>query len=173
MQTLYTLTERYLNLLEAAQAMPTPLEEEQDPIHPLTRAIAQLDDEIETKADGYCKVIRSLEAEAKAYRTEQERMAKIATARENSAKHLKATLLESLQMLKKDVVQGQTFKVSVGKSNPAVTIVNEDDIPDGLKEKETIVQVTVNKKGIVELWKQGQETPGASVNQGQFLRIHP
>lgn len=61
------------------------------------------------------------------------------------------------------------FTVSVQLNPPAVKLLDEMEIP--LDYKITTITETIDKKAILEAIKAGDTVPGATIEQGQSLRI--
>ena len=101
---LYELTEMYQNLLDL------DLEEEE-----LQGHLKNIDDEIEIKAENIAKVLRSLDAEAKAYKKEIERFTLKKQGAENRAKRLKAYLQEAMEAVDKKKFKTDLFSFNIQK----------------------------------------------------------
>lgn len=86
--------------------------------------------DFEMKSDGYCKVIRNLQADVDAYANEIKRLQQRKTATENAIDRLKKTLNNALLAIGKDKVKGELFTVSLRKSGKQLPKdLNGFDIP--------------------------------------------
>src|SRR5690554_3648844 len=98
---LYELSQAYQNLLDM-----------QDELDKQTFAdtLESIQDEIEYKAENTAKMIRAMEAEAKALKEEEERLAHRRKLIEKRIKWLKEYLIENLEIAGKDQVKGKDRK---------------------------------------------------------------
>ena len=103
--TLYELDGEYLRLYD----MATELDDEQA----FKDTLACLDSELEAKGNGYIRVIKTLEMEAKQCDEELERIKRKKEVRENAVKRLKQALITALDIAgKKDITCGEyTLKI--------------------------------------------------------------
>lgn len=154
--TLYELKEMYLNLMDL------DLEGEE-----LGKALENIDDEIEVKAENYAGLIKNLEAEADAYKKEIERMSKIKKSLESRASLLKSNLEQTMIELDKKKFKTNLFSFSVQRNAPGIKILNEDKIPEEFVEYEKRIKKNDLKKAI----KEGLETDAAVLVESESLRI--
>ena len=89
--TLYELTDDYRNLLEMAEDPDTDPEAFADTLEGIEGAI-------EDKADGYAKVIRTLEGDAAACDAESKRLRNKKQTIENNIKRMNAALQYAMEM---------------------------------------------------------------------------
>lgn len=123
--------------------------------------------ELDTKIENYCKIIKNLEAQAKAFKEEKDRLAEREKAAKNGVTRLKETLLMSLQALDITKVDAGTFTVSRSKSK-SVKIVDETWLP----EKFLIYQpAKIDKTAITKAIKEGEEVAGAEMEETEYVRI--
>ena len=153
---LYELTEMYQNLLDL------DLEEEE-----LQGHLKNIDDEIEIKAENIAKVLRSLDAEAEAYKKEIERFTLKKQGAENRAKRLKAYLQEAMEAVDKKKFKTDLFSFNIQKNAPSLKILDESKIPDEYFKLER----KLNKQGLKEAVKKGLYPEAAELVQGESLRI--
>lgn len=157
--TLYELSDRYQRLLEMA--------DEVDP-ETFEHTLEALEGSIEHKAENIAKVIRSMEAEAKALRDEEKRLADRRRARENKIQWLKEYLQENMEATGIKRVDGDVLSVRLQKNNPAVNITDEAVIPkDFFIEQEP----KIDKKRLLQALKDGQTIAGVTLVQKRSLRI--
>lgn len=154
--SLYELKDMYLNLMDL------DLEGEE-----LGKALENIDDEIEVKAENYAGLIKNLEAEAEAYKKEIERMTKIKKALENRASFLKRNLEEAMIELDKKKFKTKLFSFNIQRNAPSVKILDEDKVPEEFIEYEKKIKKNDLKKAI----KEGLETEGAILVESESLRI--
>ena len=154
--TLYELKEMYLNLMDL------DLEGEE-----LEKALTNVDDEIEVKAENYAGVIKNLEAEAEAYKKEIDRMADRERALENRIKFLKKNLEETMIELDKKKFKTNLFSFNIQRNAPGIKILDADKIPEEFVDYEKIIKKNELKKAI----KEGLETDAAVLVESESLRI--
>lgn len=127
-----------------------------------------LDEKIEVKLENYAKLIRNLEADNTAYKTEEERLKKkrdTNTKKIDWLKHNARTAMEAIGVSK---IKGELFTLSVQNSKESV-IVDEAKLP----KKYWVKKVTEapDKKGLYDLLKEGKKVKGASLQENRSLRI--
>lgn len=154
--TLYELKDMYLSLMDL------DLEGEE-----LSKALENIDDEIEVKAENYAGVIKSLEAEVDAYKKEIERMSKIKKSLESRADYLKKNLESTMIELDKKKFKTNLFSFSIQRNAPSVKILDEDAVPEEFIEYERKIKKNDLKKAI----KEGLETDAAILVESESLRI--
>ena len=121
----------------------------------------------ETKLESICKVKRMLEAKAKMFKEEKERIdAKKRTA-ENGVKRLNESLLRYLTETGKKKAAAGLFTVSKGSSK-SVNIIDIDEIPvEYLIPKDP----DVDKKAISLALKSGMEVPGVELKESEYVTV--
>ena len=122
---------------------------------------------IEEKAENICKVIRNLDAKAKAYKEEKDRMAKRQKECENGVNRLKESLLLHLNTLKKPKLEAGLFTVSKSMSKK-VEITAEHWLDEKYLDPQP---PKVNKTRITEDLKNGIEVAGAKFVENEYLTI--
>jgi len=162
MSTLYELTNDWMQLLHM-------LEDGADE-DVINDTLEGLDYEIEQKADGYAKVIRALEADAAAYKTEIDRMTDRKRTIENNIDRMKKNLQATMELTGKTKFKTDLFSFNVQNNAPSVVIDAEDvnDIPI----EYLIVEAKVDKKKIATDIKAGVDLHAfAHLEQSRSLRI--
>ena len=123
------------------------------------------------KLDAYVGLIRTLEAEILAARTEAERFVEKAKARENKAKSLKERLKEHLTRTGRQRVtstSGRTIRIQANPSSPLN--VKTEDVPQEYKVEKTVVEIDLDR--IRKELTAGAELGFASYGErGSHLRI--
>lgn len=159
---LYDLSEQYQMLLDMASDDPT---NEQ-----LQEMINGLEGKIDEKIENTIKVVRALEAEAKVIKEEEDRLKSRRTSIENNATRLKEYVEIIMKRMKLEKVEGQLFTVSLQSNPPKVIVLDEFHIP----QKYFVMPQPVpqlQKKEIIEAWKNGADIPGVQVVQEKSLRV--
>lgn len=159
--TLYELTEDYMNLLELAE---DPDIDEQAFVDTLEGIEGALED----KADGYAKVIRTLEGDAAACDAESKRLRNKKQTIENNIKRMKKALQYAMETTGKTKFKTPLFSFGIQKNGYSVSILDESKIPD----KYLIPQEPqVDKRAIVADLKGGEQYSWAELVQTKSLRI--
>ena len=162
--TLYELTEDYMNLLELAE---DPDIDEQA----FTDTLEGIDGALEDKAEGYAKVIRTLEGDAAACDAESKRLRNKKQTIENNIKRMKAALQYAMQATGKTKFKTALFSFGIQK-NPAAVVMDEgylENIPDRFLIPQ---DPQIDKKAIKEALKAGEDLEGiAHLEQTESLRI--
>ena len=122
---------------------------------------------IQEKAASIASLVREFDARAVAAQAEADRIMAHARAATSRARWLKDYLLNNLQALGVPRIQTPTILVAVGKSPPAVEILDEEHIPDAFKH---LVQ-SVDKSLLRTALMTGEVVPGARLIRGTHLSI--
>ena len=156
---LYELTENYLQLLEMAEDMDPEL---------IRDTLESIEESIAEKAENTAKLIKSLEADVKAIKEEEKRLADRRKALEKKIENIKDYLQEQLEIAGIDKVKRPTITVSIQNNPPSVRVVNEELIPSHFMIPQP---PKLDKKGILEKLKNGENVPGVELAQERSLRI--
>lgn len=162
--TLYDLTDDYLALLEMAEDPDTDPEAFADTLEGIEGAI-------EDKADGYAKVIRTLEGDAAACDAESKRLRNKKQTIENNIKRMKQALQYAMELTGKTKFKTALFSFGISK-NPAAVVMDEGYI-ENIPERFLIPQdPVIDKKAIKEALKAGEDLDGiAHLESTSSLRI--
>jgi prefoldin subunit 5 len=156
---LYELTDSYLKVLELIENGEEGLED----------TLESLNDTIELKADGYARIIRNLEANAVALKTEIDRLTNRRRSIENSIDRLKENLKNAMIATGKEKIKTDLFNVTVVNNPVAVNVIDEKLIPEKYFKVEIIRKL--DKLSLRDAIKSGEEIQGAELMQGKGLRI--
>lgn len=164
MSTLYELTGNYITLMDMLD------DPEVDPIT-LMDTLDAVEGELDEKAENYGRIIRNLEAEAKALKEEADRLSRRKRTIDNNIDSLKKRLQLSMELTGKDSIDTPLFKFRIQKNAPSV-VVDLDDLQDMPMEYLTYHEPTVNKTALKDALKAGLALEGiAHLEQSQSLRI--
>ena len=153
---LYDLTEQYKDLLELAQDGGEGVD--------YTAMLEGLEGAIGDKLDGYCKIIRTLEAEAQALKEEAQRLSQRKASLENNVTRIKEALKGGMMRLGMDKHKSPLFTVSITKPRDRVEVTNIAAVPsEFIKQAEP----TVDKKAVMDAIKGGGQVPGVNIVQGE------
>lgn len=152
---LYDLTEQYQDLLDLAQEGGEGIDYE--------AMLIGMEGVISDKLDGYCKIIRTLEAEAEAVKAESLRLSQRKTALENQVSRLKEAMKGGMLRLNMDKHKSTLFTVSLTKPRARVEVTNIDAVPSDLLR----VKKEVDKTAAMELFKNGDTVHGLELVYGE------
>lgn len=158
MATLYELTQQALVVQEMLMSGDIDEDTFNDTIESL---------DIDTKVENICKVIRNLDADAKMYKEEKDRLAAKQKTAENGVERLKKLLLFHLKSTNKPSIESGLFKVSKGCSK---TVIVEDvkAIPVEFREPQPD---KINKAEIKKLLLAGESVTGAELQENEYVTI--
>lgn len=162
--TIYEITSDYLQLM---QMMEDP---ELDP-QTLADTMEGIDGELEVKAENYGKVLRNIEGDIEALKSEEERLKKRRQTLENNAKRLKLALQGAMEVTGKTKFKTDLFSFSIRKNAPAVVIDADELIKIPLKYL-VAQEPKIDKAKIKEDLKAGVNLDGvAHLESGSSLSI--
>ena len=124
--------------------------------------------ELDEKADNYAALIAQLDGEIATIDKEMERLKGLKAARTRLKDQLKTNLYSTMISLERPKFKTPLHSFYIQKNPPAVGIVNEAEIP---AEYFTQPQPVINKSALLEVLKRGEIVPGATITQGESLRI--
>lgn len=154
---LYELSQNYL----AVQDMDLEPETLKDTLDSIEEAI-------EVKAENIAKWIRNLEADKKAFEEEEKRFKEKKQAADNRIKSLKLYLEDNMRLTGKTKFKAGFFSFAIQNNPPSVEVFDEALIP---KQFLIAQPVKIDRAGIKELLKAGEEVPGAELKHSSGLRI--
>ena len=156
---LYELNQQYKQLQEMA-----------DDLDPMTLkdTLESIQESIEDKAENTAKLIRSWEAEAKAIKEEEKRLADRRRAIENRVSNTKAYLFEQMEIAGLEKVKRPTLTISIAKNPPSLEVIDPEKIPSLFMIDQDPV---IDKKALLTALKNGAEIDGCAIKQGKGLRI--
>lgn len=161
-KSIYNIQEDYLRLMdeiEQAEGELTPELEQRLTINQV---------ELETKSVSYGYVIRQFDAEVDQINKEIERLSKLASVKTKAQQDLKERIKDAMLRYGITKIQQNNLTLSFRKSE-ALFIDQGAHIPvQFISTKETEV---VDKKGIKEAIKSGQEFTGIFIQENQNLQI--
>lgn len=169
MSTLYEITGEMLLLMQMA--------EESDDVEEIMGVLKDTFDAVsgehDVKIENCAKVIRSLEAKAKAVKAEEAYLAGKRKTIEANVDRIKTAMMESMRAVGKTKAGGDIFTVSIQKNGGKAPLiirdgVNADLLPDAFKR----VTVDFNKDAIREALENGEDIDFAVLGErGESLRI--
>lgn len=163
MSTLYELNNELMMLLIMAEDPETDAEA-------LMGSMEAVMGEVEIKADGYAKVIKQLEADMEAIKTEKDRLIKRSKAIENNILRMKQVLQTSMELADKPKFKTELFSFNI-QNNPASVVIDTDDVFSIPEDYLTYKDPEPNKKAIKEAIQNGETFNFAHLEQSKSLRI--
>ena len=157
---LYELTQNYINLQDL-------LEDETISQDLIEKAMKEVSEDIEEKAENYAAIIKNLEAEAEALEKEEKRLAARKSSLRNRNKFLKDNLENSMKATGKTKFKTRLFSFNIAKNPPSLDIADEELIPD----KYIVYTKSTAKKTMIDDLKQGVVIKGVKLKQTESLRI--
>lgn len=159
---LYELKEIYQNIWDLVGDDEVDLDS-------LEKALKSVEDNIEAKAENIAKLIKGIDNDAAGIKAEETRLAARRKTLENKQANMKRYLESQLKEMGLDKVKTPLFTIAIQNNNPSVEITNEDIIPERFKNTVTITSIV--KKDLLDALKAGEVIEGATIKQGQSLRI--
>jgi dsRNA-specific ribonuclease len=163
---LYELTNDYLALMQAIDNDELPEEAIADTLEAITASI-------EEKADSIACLLKNLDAECKAIKAEEERLAERRKAKEKSHERIKQYLSETLQRAGLDKIETARNRITFRKSE-TVEIVDEVFVKWAQMHRDdllTYAEPKANKTEIKKALKDGIEIEGAELRINQNIQI--
>lgn len=152
---LYEIVDAYQNLSD--------LELTED----IKKALDVIKDEFDVKAENIVKVLKNMEADEKALRDEEIRLADKRRAISTKKENLKEYLFSSMRAIGKPKVKAGIFNINIQKNPQSIKIIDENIIP----EKYKIASYCIDKKQLKEDIEQGLKIKGAELIQTEGIRI--
>ena len=134
----------------------------------LTDTLESIEEALEVKLENTAKVIRTIEAEAAAIKSEEERLKKRRNAMENNVGRLKNYIFESMQITGKERLKGVHVSLRLQNNPPSVNMLDDKAIPAHYLVEQPS---TVDKKAVLQDLKNGIAVEGAELKQEKSLRI--
>lgn len=160
---LYEIAENYKNLLEVLEGA-----EENEGLRELIKnSMNEVKGDLAEKCKNVCMIIKNYEADIKAYKEEEKRLATNRKRLEKQLDNLKDYLFTSLKYSGVKNVNTGTFKLVVRKNPSKLVIEDEKKIPDDYKRIRFDIDKTILKNDI----KAGKEIEGCKLIQEESLSI--
>lgn len=162
---LYELTQNYRNLESLLENLG---EKEGLTVEMIHGALEQVEDDINTKIENTCKVIKEIEADSIGIDEEIKRLSALKKQKENTVKKLKEYVEFEMNGIGLTKVEGKLFKISFRKSK-VVNVLDETKIPkEFIKIKTT---ETISKIDLGKALKNGEIIEGAELVENKSLQI--
>lgn len=161
MSSLFELTGKYLEVKNLAeQGVDEQI---------IMDTLESIDDEIETKADGYAVVIKHLKGNVQIIDEEIKRLQQLKGVHKNTEKRMKENLLDSMKHTGKTKFKTELNSFSIRKNPPSLQVEDEGMIPD----EYFVTSRTLDKKSLLQYMKEKgvDDYEGARIQQGESLSI--
>lgn len=136
----------------------------------LIDAMQNSQEELSIKLENYCKFIKNMEADAKAFKEEEQRLAARRKTMENTVKRAKEAMQLAMETAGEKKMPCGTFTVSLQK-NPAKVVMDEQYIENIPPRYIKYAEPEINKAMIKEELTNGVELSFAHLEQDESLRI--
>ena len=153
---LYEITEAYNSLLDA------DLDEEA-----IEQSLKVIDDEFDTKIENTVKVIKNAEADIKALREEEKRLASKRRTLESKIDYLKKNIFVSMQTVNSRKIETPLFNVAIQKNPKKLIVKSERNVPDEFIK----VSKSIDKAKLKDAIEDGLSVDYAELVQEEGLRI--
>ena len=162
---LYELTQNYRNLESLLDNLG---EQEGLTVEMIHGALGQVEDDINTKIENTCKVIKEIEADSIGIDEEIKRLSALKKQKENAVKKLKEYVEFEMNGIGLNKVEGKLFKISFRKSK-VVKVLDETKIPkEFIKVKTT---ESISKTDLGKALKSGEIIEGTELVENKTLQI--
>lgn len=158
---LYDLSEQYNDLLELME-----LDGDNEALKTMLDGI---DGAFDEKVESIAKLMKSKEAERDAVDAEKKRLSERSARISKEIDWLKDYIQNQMFVTGKTKVKSLLFNISLAKNPPSLKVWDETVIPENYYNvKETRL---LDKRGIIDLLKQGEKVPGVALEQKQSVRV--
>ena len=157
------------NILALQEMLESPLDDEGI----LRDTLEAVQGEYEAKIEGYCKVIKNIDADVQAIETEIARLIEKKKVLENNINRLKKAMFDSMKATETANVKAGVFKVSIQRNGGKLPVIVADNV-DTTKLPDNLVVVTRKPSidSIRELLEAGKVVEGFKLGErGESLRI--
>ena len=159
------------NILALQEMLESPVDDEQI----LKDTLEAVQGEYEQKIEGYCKVIRNIEADIEAFKIEAKRLSEKAKMLENNKNRLKKAMFDSMKATNTGNVKAGVFNVSIQRNGGVIPVIydkNDNNITANLPDDLIVVTKTPSIDSIRELLEAGMVVEGFKLGErGESLRI--
>lgn len=154
---MYDLSHKYKQVQEMIE----------DGVEGLEDTLESLQDPIEEKAVGYAKVMKNIEGQISAIKTEEKRLADKRRSLENNIKRLKESLQDAMLFIDKKRIETDLFTFNIQKNPPSIRVIDEELIPKTYYVEQS---PKLDRRALINELKES-DIPGVELTQGESLRI--
>lgn len=160
---LYELTEGYKSLWDL-------VDDSDSDLAMIETALQTVEGAIEVKANNIIIFLKSLDADAKAIKEEEQRLSARRKAIENKHSSIKQYLQVQMELAGIEKLKTATHSIGL-QNNPPALYVYDQDILNGKYLTLVPEHYEVNKKVLTDALKAGEQIKGAELTVGRSLRI--
>jgi chromosome segregation ATPase len=164
MPALYEISRDYQQALADFADPDTDL-----PAEAINDTLEAIEGQLQDKAVNIAKFMQNLNTAADAIKEAERRMAGRRKAIEHRVQWLKEYLKRNMEATGITRIDSPWFSLAVQNNPASVEITDEAALPDDYKSE--VVTIKVDKAGIKQALKAGEEVPGAKLTQGTRLAI--
>ncbi|BDU87276.1 hypothetical protein SNUCP2_03590 [Clostridium perfringens A] len=162
---LYELTQNYRNLESLLDNLG---EQEGLTVEMIHGALGQVEDDINTKIENTCKVIKEIESDSIGIGEEIKRLSALKKQKENTVKKLKEYVEFEMNGIGLTKVEGKLFKISFINTK-VVNVTDQSKLEERFINRK--VTETANKTEIKKALKNGEIIEGAELVENKSLQI--
>lgn len=162
MGTIYDNTNDYLRIQEYITYMLEQDDLTEEQLQELNELFESINDSLVDKIEGTLKVIKHIQYDVDAFKSEEERLAKRRKSYEKSIERLKENIKNAMILTGLDKVKAGLFNVSLRNNPVTAHIYDESKLP-----KEYLVEQPpkIDKKAVNAALKNGLEVEGAVLGE--------
>lgn len=162
--TLYELGQEYQELMAAIENAETDEERIE-----LENQLMTMEGDLVDKAENYARIIKNKEAEAKALRDEEKRLADMRRSRENLIEKLKGRMQDVMMLDDLREIRTGIGKFTIVRNPLHCEVIDIDRVPQEWHVKQPD---TVNKRDLLAWYKKTEELiPGLEFGYGYGIRF--
>lgn len=156
-----------MNLYELSQNYLAVQEMDLEP-ETLKDTLSSIEDTAVDKIEQLVRLYRNNEGDINSIKLEEERLKKRRQSLENNNKFVKQYIEDTMRLMDKTRLKAGFFNLAIQNNPPSVEVFDEALIP-----KQFLIEqpVKIDRAGIKELLKAGEEVPGAELKHSSSLRI--
>ena len=161
--TLYEIIGEYQYAMTAIE-----MAESEEEAETAWAALEQIGDDLGQKADAYARICKNVEADAKALREEEKRLAELRRRKEAAVERLKAGILAAMEATGQRKLDTSIGRWTV-RTTPRVEITDAGAVPP---EYLVPQDPTVSKKDILAAWRRdGELIPGTEIVESESVSL--
>ena len=162
---LYELVQNYRNLTSVLDNLGAG---EELTIELIKNSLSEVKEDINTKIENTCKVIKEIELDTVGIEEEVKRLTALKKQKENAVKNLRKYVELEMEGIGLNKIEGKLFKVAFRKSK-AVKITDETKIPKQFIKVKTTE--SISKTDLGKALKNGEIIEGAELVENKTLQI--
>ena len=169
MAKLYELTEKYIKLNSLIEDALSNDDVSEDDLQTFIDTLDSIQDSIEDKVGNIAGLLKNIESDIKAYKAEEERLAKRRKYLQNKYDGLKKYTQIMLESAKIDKLKAGIFNVIIQNNPPSVEVLDENKVPNEYKIPQ---DPKIDGKRLLEELKAGKVIDGVRlISDKKHLRI--